>query len=78
MTNADPVWAALRRKSDIAAQAAAGETIHAASPPPISKLWTWLQHAAPSLQLTGGRKGNSGWLQRRRGLPKFNGMDMQP
>lgn len=33
MTKADPVWAARRHNSDVAAQATAGETVHAAYPP---------------------------------------------
>jgi hypothetical protein len=36
MTEADPVWESRRHNSDIAAQAAAGESVHAASPPKSS------------------------------------------
>src|SRR3546814_1118546 len=32
VTKADPVWASRRHKSDVAAQAAAGESLHAAPP----------------------------------------------
>jgi hypothetical protein len=32
VTKADPVWEARRDKSDVAAQATAGESVHAASP----------------------------------------------
>lgn len=33
VANADPVWASRRHNSDVAAQATAGESVHAASPP---------------------------------------------
>jgi hypothetical protein len=32
VTKADPVWESRRHNSDVAAQATAGETVHAASP----------------------------------------------
>jgi hypothetical protein len=32
VTKANPVWASRRHDSDVAAQAAAGESVHAASP----------------------------------------------
>jgi len=33
VTNADPVWESRSHNSDVAAQATAGESVHAASPP---------------------------------------------
>ena len=33
MTNADPVWLSRCRNSNVAAQATAGESVHAVSPP---------------------------------------------
>ncbi|SJM28405.1 hypothetical protein BQ8482_110335 [Mesorhizobium delmotii] len=36
MTNADPVWESRRHNSDVAAQATASESVHAASPPKSS------------------------------------------
>jgi hypothetical protein len=36
VTKADPVWASRRHNSDVAAQATAGESVHAASPPKSS------------------------------------------
>jgi hypothetical protein len=39
MTKADPVWASRRHDPDIAAQATARETVHAA--PPLAGLGVW-------------------------------------
>jgi hypothetical protein len=36
VTKADPVWESRRHNSDVAAQATAGESVHAASPPKSS------------------------------------------
>jgi hypothetical protein len=36
VTNADPVWESRRHNSDVAAQATAGESVHAAFPPESS------------------------------------------
>src|SRR3546814_4123943 len=43
VTKADPVWASRRHKSDVAAQAAAGESLHAAPPLEIGRAHSELQ-----------------------------------
>ncbi|CCV03991.1 hypothetical protein MESS2_1170004 [Mesorhizobium metallidurans STM 2683] len=49
VANANPVWESRRHNFDVAAQAAAGESVHAASP--LKSSWEWLQRTTLSLQL---------------------------
>ena len=39
VTNADPVWESRRHNPDVAAQATAGESVHASSPPIERSEW---------------------------------------
>src|SRR3546814_17242833 len=53
VTKADPVWKSRRHNPDVAAQAAAGESIHATSPPASSL--THSQNAPPVPSTTPAR-----------------------